>query len=69
MQHQADSRFHVESAWSSQAAIGDTARHIRQSAKRVDSIDMPQQQNWFAAALAGEIYLQMVAEVLAAMKF
>jgi hypothetical protein len=68
VQHKCNSGFHVQCAWSPQPAIVDAARHRLQCAKRINGVVVSQQQHRFATAFAGKVDLQVIAEIVGAMK-
>ena len=72
MEHERDTRLHVEDSRSAQVAILDSAGHAGQSAQGIDRIVVSEQQNWPAIGCFTrrrvEVDLQTVAEVLTAME-
>jgi hypothetical protein len=65
VEHQGDARFHVEDAGAGQFVTHDLAGHGGERAERVDGVVMAQQQHGPGGGLAGKIYLQVIAEVVA----
>jgi len=72
MEHERNSRLHVEDARPKQSAFLNLAWHAGQRPQRINRVVVTEQQNGLAIrrrlARSGKIYLQTVAEVIAAMK-
>jgi hypothetical protein len=68
MEHERDSRFHVENAGAAQASVFDFAGHLRQRAEWIDRVVVPQDQNGLARGVGREVDLQTIAELAGAME-
>lgn len=68
VQRQCDAGFHIERAWAPGAAVGHAERHGCQRSDGIDGVEVAEEQHGFAATLAGEIDLQVVAELFRAVK-
>ena len=51
------------------ASVSHAARHRRERAHGIDRIEVAKEQDRLAAAGAGKVHLQVVAEILNAMEF
>jgi RNase P/RNase MRP subunit p29 len=68
VQHERDAGLHVENAGAAEASVFDFAGHVRQSAQGINGIVVAEEQDRLAICLAGEVDLQTVAKVVAAVE-
>lgn len=64
MEHERDSGLHVEDAGASEFVVHYAAGHRRQRAEGIDGVVVAEQEHRLGGGLAGEVGLEMVAEVL-----
>ena len=69
MQDQRNAGLHIERAGSPEPSVSHAARHGRERAHGIDRIEVAEEQDRLAAARAGKVHLQVVAEILNAMEF
>lgn len=69
MEHESDASLHIERTGTSKAVIGDGAGHGFESAHGIDGVVMAEEENGFAAGLAFEVDLEVIAEVGDAVEF
>ena len=63
VEHQRDARLHVEYARPPQAPVAGPARHRGKCAQRINRVVVTEQQHRFLLRFAGEINLQMIANI------
>src|SRR5690242_7784869 len=69
VKHERHARFHVEYARAEQSVFFNFAGHVGEGAKRIDSIEMTEQQHWFLGIVSDEIDLEIVSVLFGSMQF